>query len=427
MSRVLVVSHYADPEPQPKAGELARALAGRGHDVRLVTGLPTYPSGRIAPGYRQVLRSTSMEGGIRTTRTFELPYRASSPASRALNLASTGVSMALAYSRDWAPDAVYVWSPPPTSVLPAHVLARSGRRPRRDGGSGPGRARIVMDIQDLWPDFGVHAGVLDDRAALRVLRRVERAAYRGADRLVVPTDGYRRDLLAKGVPDARIEVLPNWIADADAEPPDPAAVAATRTAEGWDGRFVVLFAGNLGHAQDLDVVLDAAAACDRPEVLVAFAGDGADAARLAARAEALGIGERVRFLGRRPAGSMPVLAGAADALVVHLRPSPLAEVATPTKVNAYLAFGRPILCALGGEGAALVRRADAGVVVAPGDPVAMAAAMTDLVDLPPAARGAMGERGRRFARANLVQSVLLDAYETVLGLAWDRPAAAALR
>ena len=213
-----------------------------------------------------------------------------------------------------------------------------------------------MDIQDLWPDFGLLAGLLRESRSIRLLRRIERAAYRAADRLVVPTEGYRRAILDKGIPP-----------DEDRGPPqlDPRRGCAFRRRrrwwpplgrdEGWDDRFVVLFAGNIGNAQGLEIVLDAAAATDDPDVLWAFAGDGTDRARLADEAARRGLGDRVRFLGRRDPGTMPALAGAADALLVHLRPSPLADVVVPTKLNGYLAYGRPILCALGGEGAALLR------------------------------------------------------------------------
>ena len=418
MGRVLVVSHYFDPEPLPKAGELARALVERGHEVRVVTGLPTYPAGRLHDGHRVALRRTQVESGVAVTRTFEVPYHGPSPIGRSLNYASTAASLALGWTRGWAPDAVYVWCPPPTTVLPAHVLARAGRgflrRPL--GPDGGHRPRIVLDIQDLWPDFGLLAGVLRESRSVEVLRAIERAAYRAADHLVVPTEGYRQAILAKGIAPDAVEVIPNWILDGDVVAPDAAEVASIRRREGWDGRFVVMFAGNLGNAQGLETVVDAAARAQDPEVLWAFVGDGTDAARLAERAAELGIADRVRFLGRRDPATMPALAGAADALLVHLRPSPLAEVAVPTKLNGYLAYGRPILCALGGEAAALLRRAGAGIVVAPGDPAALVAGVLQLRATDPAERAAMGDRGRAFARRELVRSTLLDRYEAALGL-----------
>ena len=426
MRRVLVVSHYYDPEPLPKAGELARALASRGYDVRVVTGLPTYPAGRLYEGHRSALRRTTLEDGVTVTRTIEVPYHGRSPAGRAVNYASTAASLSLGWPRGWAPDAVYVWSPPPTTVLPAHVLARAGRGYlRRSGRPGARRPRIVMDIQDLWPDFGLLAGLLRESRSVQALRLVERLSYRAADRLVVPTEGYRQAIIAKGIAPDAIEVLPNWIPDEDAIAPAPAAVAAARRAEGWQGRFVVLFAGNLGNAQGLDTVLDAAAmAADDPELIWAFAGDGTDRARLEAAAVDRGLGDRVRFLGRRDPTTMPVLAGAADALLVHLRPSPLADVVVPTKLNGYLAYGRPILCALGGEGAALLDRAAAGIAVTPGDPAALVAGVGALRALDDGERRAMGERGRAFARRELIRTSLLGRYEAALGLEPTTPSPA---
>jgi colanic acid biosynthesis glycosyl transferase WcaI len=417
VSRVLVVSHYYDPEPLPKAGELARALVDRGHEVRVVTGLPTYPAGDLYDGYRFGLRRTSVDAGVPVTRTLEIPYHGRSPIGRAANYASTGISMSLGWPRGWAPDAVYVWSPPPTSVLPAHILARAGRGYVRRAGRGSNRRpRIVMDIQDLWPDFGILAGLLQESRSVEVLRWLERAAYRRADRLVVPTAGYRDAIVGKGISGERIEVIPNWIPDEDAVAPDPATVDAARRAEGWDGRFVVLFAGNLGNAQGLETVIDAAARSDDPEVVWAFAGDGTDRHRLAELAAQRGISDRVQFLGRRDPATMPALAGAADVLLVHLRPSPLADVVVPTKLNGYLAYGRPILCALGGEGAALLQRAEAGIAVAPGDAAALVAGLRELRALDASDRAAMGARGRAFARRELVRSSLLDRYEAVLGV-----------
>ena len=427
-SRVLVVSHYYDPEPLPKAGELARALLERGHDVRVVTGLPTYPAGRLYPGHRLGLRQRTVLDGVPVTRTFEVPYHGRSAVGRAVNYASTLVSLPLGRSRGWRPDAVYVWAPPPTTVFAARVLARAGRRPGR---GGP-RPRVVLDVQDLWPDFGLLAGLLQEGRAVKAMRRIEALAYAAADRVVVPTEGYRRAVLSRGTDPAEVEVLPNWIPDDDAVVPDPAEVAAARTAEGWDGRFVVLFAGNLGNAQGLEAVIEAAAGSE-PDVVWAFAGDGTERASLEAQAAAAGLGDRVRFLGRRPPASMPVLAGAADALLVHLRPSPLAEVVVPTKLNGYLAYGRPILCALGGEGADLLARADAGVSVAPGDPVALLDGLADLRARTEQERAELGRRGRAFARAELVRSALIGRYETALGIAAlpaaasDAPAATAPR
>lgn len=413
--RVLVVSQYYDPEPLPKAGELARALQARGHDVRVVTTLPTYPAGQLYPGHRLRLRERTVLDGVPVTRTFEVPYHGRSALGRALNYASTLASLPFGGTRGWAPDAVYVWAPPPTSVFAARILARSGRR--RAGGARP---RIVLDVQDLWPDFGLLAGLLREGQAVTAMRWLEARSYTSADLVVVPTEGYRRSVLARGTDPDKVTVLPNWIPDDDAVVPDPAAVAATRIAEGWDGRFVVLFAGNLGNAQGLESVVDAAAASG-PDVVWAFAGDGTEREALEARAEAAGLGDRVRFLGRRPPSTMPELAGAADVLLVHLRPSPLADVVVPTKLNGYLAYGRPILCALGGEGADLLSRAGAGVAVAPGDPDALLAGLAELRSYTDEELAQLGLRGRAFARRELVRSSLLGRYEDALGITSPEP------
>ncbi|MEZ5319811.1 MAG: glycosyltransferase family 4 protein [Vicinamibacterales bacterium] len=403
--RILILSQYYAPEPIPKPADLARELARLGHDVHVLTGIPHYPTGRIAPGYRARPIQEETIDGLPVTRTWEYAYHGTHALRRLLNYASFMVSAPLGAWRLGRFDAIYVWHPPLSVGVAAWLVGRITRAP------------FVYDVQDIWPDAAVLAGLMKPGRMVSAMRRLERFVYRRAAHLLVVTEGARQNLIAKGVPPDHVTPLLQWVDDAVFDAVDPAAVAAAREACGGDGRFLVLFTGNLGLVQGLDTIVRAAARLRDTPLRLAFVGDGADRARLEALTRDLGAGDVVTFVDRRPAAEMPAFMAAADALVAHLRPSELSRYVIPSKTMSYLAAGRPIVMAMEGAAADLVREAGAGVTTAPGDPDALAAAIRDLMARPDAARAAMGARGRAFARAHLTRDALVPRYEAILARA----------
>jgi colanic acid biosynthesis glycosyl transferase WcaI len=175
-----------------------------------------------------------------------------------------------------------------------------------------------------------------------------------------------------------------------------------------------MFAGNLGMVQGLETVVEAAALMrTRADVLFVLVGDGSDRGRLEALAAELGA-DNVRFAGRHPQEDMPAFMRAADTLIVHLRPSGIADHAVPTKILSYLAAGRPIVCATGGAAAELVRTAGAGVTVPPGDAEALAGAVAALAAQTPDARRQLGGNGRAYLDAHFDKAQVIDGYERIL-------------
>ena len=151
----------------------------------------------------------------------------------------------------------------------------------------------------------------------------------------------------------------------------------------------------------------------RSNVHFVFVGDGADRSRLEQLAAARAL-KNVQFVGRHPASEMPAFMRAADALLVHLRPSEIADYAIPTKILSYLAAARPILCAAGGASAELVRDAEAGLITEPGDAIGLAAAVGQLASMAPQARAQLGEHGHRYLATNLEKGRVIDFYEQTL-------------
>jgi len=400
--RVLILSQYYTPEPVPKPGELALALAERGHSVAVITGFPNYPSGKLYPGFRLGIVKREKIDGVPVTRTYEFPYHGKNALGRVLNYVSFMLSAPL--GSFFAPkcDAIYVWHPPLTMGLPAWLIARMRRVP------------FVYDVQDIWPEAAVVSGLLKRGWLVDLMDKLEKFVYRRADHVLVVTDEARDNLISKGVPTAKISVLPHWIEESIFEQNEENAGSRLREEYLWQDRFVVLFAGNVGIVQGLEVLVRAAGELrNNPEILIALVGDGTDKARLQKLADEMGV-RNLHFIERQPMERMPEFMNAADALLVHLKKSEFSRTAIPGKTLAYLAAGKPILMAVEGAAAQLITKAGAGIVVSPEDPAALAEAIRSASAMPKSERAAMGERGRKYLLENLSKQKVISQYEEIL-------------
>ena len=401
--RVLILSQYYTPEPVPKPSELAQALVERGHGVSVLTGYPNYPSGDLYEGFRLRPFQRDVIDGVPVVRAFEYPYHGTRAIGRMLNYASFMLAAPIAGLLAPRCDVIYVWHPPLTVGVAAAVIARM----RRIG--------FVYDVQDIWPESAVLSGLLKPGPLVRLMSWLERVVYRQADHLLVVTEGARDNLIAKGVPPEKVTVGRHWIDDRVIVPADESTRNTTRAAHGWNDRFVLVFAGNIGLVQGLETIVDAAAALpDASDALFAIVGDGTDRQRLQEMVAARGLGHRVQFLDRRPMDAMPALFAAADALLVHLRRSELSRLVIPTKTLAYLAASRPIIMAMEGAAADLVAEAEAGIVLPSEDAPRLVDAIERLRTLPEGERRAMGARARAYLSSRFARDVVIPQYEAVL-------------
>jgi len=399
--KILFLTQWFDPEPTFKGLAFARELSARGHEVEVLTGFPNYPSGRLYPGYSVRLRQRESIDGIRVTRVPLYPSHDGSAIRRVLNYASFALTAATVgtYSVQ-RPDVVYVYHPPATIAFPAIVLKTLRRVP------------FVLDIQDLWPDTLAATGMVSGRSILNAVAFGCRIAYRSAARIVVLSPGFKRALVDRGVPGEKIEVIYNWCHEPAMSPRQSDAPILSEA--GVEGRFNVVFAGTMGRAQGLSSVLHAArlVAAEVPRVQFVFVGGGVEAGALKAEADAMGL-TNVRFLPIRPVGEVRPLLAAADVLLVHLRDDPLFSITIPSKTQAYMAAGRPILMAVRGDAANLVKDAGAGVCTTPEDSGALAKAVCELSAVSPERLSAMGERGRAYYHQNLSRETGTARFEAV--------------
>jgi glycosyltransferase involved in cell wall biosynthesis len=308
-------------------------------------------------------------------------------------------SVLLSAPRTGPADVVVVSSPTFFSIAAALVMARLRR------------ARLVVEVRDLWPAIFVELGVLTNRRVIAVLERLELAAYRAADAVVVVTEGFRDDLLRRGVPADKVTTIRNGV-DLDRFSPDlPPHVADRRWLGAADDALLVLYLGAHGISQGLSSVIDAAALLDGDRIHVALVGEGADKPAVRAHLDRLGA-TNVTMLGGVPRERVPALIAAADVCLVPLRDLPLFNTFIPSKMFEYLGAGKAVLGSVRGETARILEQAGA-VVVPPEDAEAMATALREL-SLDPERRTRMGRQGRDYVRQHFDRRVLAEDYSRLL-------------
>lgn len=382
-----------------------------GHQVEVVTSFPNYPEGELYPGHelRGVARETISK--IPVWRTYIIPDHGRGLLGRLLNYGSFMLSGILGGLLAFPFDVVYVWHPPLSVGVTAAVVGFLRGRP------------FVFDVQDVWPDSAIATGFLRPGRVVRWMSRLERIVYRWAGHILVVTDAAKENLMAKGVPEEKLSVLPHWYDDESIRTAPADARDTIRAKEGWGGRFVMMFAGNLGMMQGLDTIVRASRRLAQgTRILIVFVGDGSDRARLQELTKELGVEGDVRFVERVPSDEMGSYFRAADALLVHLRSTAVSEMVIPSKTMAYLAAAKPVIMANVGASATLVEKAGAGVAVPPDDPEALARAMESIAGRSDEERAELGRRGRRYFEEHFTQARVLPRYISMLeAVAAGRP------
>jgi len=396
--RILLLTQWFQPEPTTKGLPFAQALAARGHTVEVLTGFPNYPGGKLYPGYRIRLWQREVIDGVRVNRVALYPSHDQSGLRRILNYLSFAIACLLL--GPWLvhkPQVIYVYNL--ITLGPAAFLLRwlFG-------------AKVILDVQDLWPESVINSGMLRDDRLLELLTRICTRIYRQADWLTVLSPGFKQALVKRGVLADKIEVIYNWCNETAQKP----ALYDDALAQELDfkGHFNILFAGTMGIMQGLDTVLEAAQICrDRvPEAQFVLMGDGVERARLETRAAEMKL-HNVLFLPRQAPEAMGRFYALADALLVHLKDDPLFQITIPSKTQAYLYMGKPIIMAVQGDAADLVQHANAGLLCPSQDPVALAEAVAKLVAMPIEERDLLGRAGAQFYAQNLSMRAGVERFE----------------
>ena len=397
--RILYLAQFFEPEPMIKGASFVRALIARGHEVQVVTGFPNYPVGKLYAGYRMSLGMTETVEGVVIHRVPLYPSHGSSSIGRVLNYFSYAFTAAFyGIFRAKRFDVIYAY-PPPTVALAAAAIGFFRRRP------------YAMDVQDLWPESVLKSGMKGTGRMGAMLAALCNFIYRRAGRIVAQSRGIAAKLVERGVPPEKIDVIFNW---ADEEAAAPSGKADLSRYD-FEGRFNIVYGGNLGVFQGLDTLVRAAKIAGEtvPQLQLLLIGDGSEAQGLRDLVAELDA-RNVRIEPGIPRSEIGDVFDAADILAIHLLKDPLFQITIPQKTQFYMAMGKPVLVGVEGEAARFILESGAGLPVEPSNVEAMAAAMIQLAQMPPAELAEMGAKGRAAYAREFSFKAAIDATEKML-------------
>jgi glycosyltransferase involved in cell wall biosynthesis len=374
--------------------ELCTSLAKQ-HDVTVIAGRPNY----LADGGRNRLFERQVHGGVRIIRVGNRRFSKASLLSRAVGLASYTALAAWAAFRHERPDVIVAETDPPLLGALAALLKRWHG------------CRFLYYLQDLYPEVGLALKKLRPGLITALLHGASQAAFHASDHVVVLGEDMRRRVLRRGVPAKKIDIVPNWV---DTRTVAPLPLGRTlRAAWGLNGRFVVMYSGNLGLSQNLYEVLAAAQVLRHDPVDFVLVGDGAARAGLEERAKEWALGN-VRFLPYQPKERLGESLGAADLHVLPLHRG-LAGCIVPSKLYGILAAGKPYVAAVDDDSdvARVARASGSGLVVAPDSAGELVNAIRWCLHHPDEL-AAMGRRGRAYAQAHCDRAVAVARFERLL-------------
>ena len=397
--RLLIVTQYFWPEDF-RVNDLAEEMVRRGHQVTVLTGHPNYPGGRVFDDFREAPDSFERYMGAEIVRV-PLIARGKGGLRLIANYLSFAANACLIGAwklRGRGFDAIFTYEPSPITVgIPAVVLRALKNAP------------MTLWVLDLWPETLHAVGVVRGKMFLRLVGRLVSAIYDRSDLILGQSRSFLPQIAARcsrGAP--RIEYLPSWAESLFAS--DTASEAPELPPK--EGKFDVMFAGNVGDSQDFPSILAAAERLkDRAAIRWLIVGDGRAAASVSREIERRGLQQTVVMVGRHPLARMPAFYRRADVMLVALKDEPIFGMTIPAKVQSYLIAGKPVVAMLNGEGGRTIEDSGAGIACAAGDDGALSRAVLRIAGMTAAERAAMGERGRAYGQREFGRERLMDKLE----------------
>ncbi len=411
--------------------ELAEGLARRGHEVRVVTGMPNYPQRRIYEGYRGKLYCSEVINGVGIQRSYVWIRPKPSLLDRLFLEVSFVITSFVHALKGKRPDVIFITSPPLPVCVPAAFLGWIHRTP------------VILNLQDILPDAAIHVDLLKNPKLIYIFKVLEKFAYQSATQISVIADGFVKNLLEKGVSKDKLVQIPNWV-DVNFIQPLPKEPNAFRSQHKLQEKFVVMYSGNMALTQGIETVIHAAVRLRHlSDLAIVIVGEETALERLHREEEKaleqleleaeqalaqLQLEEEraveqlqlykdtckatnVTLLPFQPRETLPEMLAAADVGLV-LQKHNVIDFNMPSKIPVLMASGRAILASVPDRGTAAtaIQQSGGGIIIPPEDPRALAAAILDLYINPDKVKE-LGEKGRRYAEENYAFEKALDRYE----------------
>ena len=399
--KILIVTQYFYPE-NFKSNDLAFELAKRGHDVTVLTGLPNYPEGKIFPGYGVFQKRKENIKGVKIVRTLLLPRGKGGGLRLFLNYYSFAFFASLkvlrmALRKDY--DLSIVHEPSPImQFYPALLLKKLKQVP------------VYFWVMDLWPESLSIAGGIRNNMVLDHYKKMVINFYKNSKKILITSKGFRKSILEKGDFSDKIEYFPNWAEDSIAHGDQHYQIP--ELPEG----FRVMFAGNVGEAQDMENIMEASRLLKHHHnIKFIIVGDGRKMPFVKEYVEKNQLGETVFCVGRHPVEAMAAFFSKADVMLVSLKDDKIFNLTVPAKVQAYMSASKPILAMLNGEGSEIINEANCGFSVPAGNAEALAQAILKISNHSEEDLKILGNNSRLYFEKNFTLSACIDNLERIIG------------
>lgn len=400
--KILVVSQYFWPE-EFRINDICKGLIEEGHEVDVLTAIPNYPGGEYFEGFSLLKRGEKNYEGINVRRCFCVPRGKNSKLKLIFNYISFALSSTfhIPFILKNKYDKVLVYQLSPiTMAIPAIILKKIKKIP------------MDMYILDLWPESLLSTVNIGSKKIKDAMFKFCKKIYKQADGIYITSKGFKKKLVSYGIEEEKITYLPQWAEDIYK---DAVIENDNELEQLCKGKFNILFAGNVGKAQSIDTIINAANICkENKSIQWIIVGDGSEKNICEQKVKDLNLKENVIFLGRKPLQDMPKYYDVADALLVTLGNDELFKITVPAKVQSYMASGKPLLGAISGEGKDVIEDSNCGLACEAEDYKELAQLAQEMYEMNIEERKMLGENGIRYFKENFDREILLKKINALL-------------
>ena len=395
--KILVVSQYFWPE-EFRINDICEGFIQQGHEVEVLTGIPNYPQGKFFNGHSLFKMGVREYKGVKIRRVPLIPRGKDNLIMLGLNYISYTItasmaSLGLLFNRY---DRVFVFQLSPiTLAIPGIIVSKMKKIPS------------FIYVQDLWPESLFTIKEVNNKGIKNILNKICSRIYKSFDKLLITSKSFEDKLIEKGIDRAKIEYFPQWAED---------FYSNTKVEQKKrNNNFVVTFAGNIGKAQSVNTIIEAAnLAKDNKNIIWNILGDGSDFNYIKELVHKYSIQDTVKLLGRKPSSEMPKYFSESDALIVTLRNDEVLRATLPAKVQSYMASGKPILAAISGEGNRTIKDSKCGLVGEAEDHIKLYENVIKLFNMSEEERNILGNNGKEYFKNNFTREKLLSQLEVIM-------------